>query len=232
MSLAIAIFVKTPGYSPIKTRLAATHGKAFAERWHELAAAAVASVAQRFAMQCAEVTVYWAVAESAALDDPRWSQLPRVAQGKDNLGQRLATVYQQLIASHRGVLMIGADSPQLTIDPLQSAQDWLLPANLSAADPRTVLGFSEDGGFWIVGGNLPLPAEVWTKVRYSQPNTGRDMQHSLRPHAQCLTLPTLLDVDSGGDLAKVKLALSSLASPSAEQSILNEWMRSTEEMAV
>ncbi len=69
MSASLAIFVKTPGYSPVKTRLAASIGQRRAEQFHRLAAAAVAAVAKA-AMPA--VTPYWAIAERDALHDPLW----------------------------------------------------------------------------------------------------------------------------------------------------------------
>src|SRR5690606_525788 len=58
MSGALAIFVKTPGWSALKTRLAAGTGDAYAERWYRLAADAVASVAIRARAQHG-LTAYW-----------------------------------------------------------------------------------------------------------------------------------------------------------------------------
>ena len=43
---AVAIFVKTPGLSPLKTRLAKGIGSALATEFHRRAAAAVSAVAR------------------------------------------------------------------------------------------------------------------------------------------------------------------------------------------
>src|SRR3546814_381382 len=64
---ALAIFVKTPGHSGLKTRLAAERGERYAVEWYRRAAAAVSSVARR-AHARHGVTAYWAVAEAGALD--------------------------------------------------------------------------------------------------------------------------------------------------------------------
>ncbi|HCO24225.1 MAG TPA: hypothetical protein DIT97_14715, partial [Gimesia maris] len=48
---AIAVFVKTPGYSPLKTRLAQSVGTVQAEQFHILSAKAVAAVVQSVANQ-------------------------------------------------------------------------------------------------------------------------------------------------------------------------------------
>ena len=80
MSGAIAIFVKTPGYSALKTRLAATVGTAVADQWHTRAAPAVAEVATAAARD-AGAAVYWAVAEPDAIAASAWPSLPNLAQG-------------------------------------------------------------------------------------------------------------------------------------------------------
>jgi hypothetical protein len=47
LRVGIAIFVKTPGHSPLKTRLAAGIGIDAAREFHMLAAQAVAAVARK-----------------------------------------------------------------------------------------------------------------------------------------------------------------------------------------
>ena len=59
MSCAAAIFVKTPGLSPLKTRLATGIGAAAATDWYRLAARATAAAVA----QLPNLVAYWAVAE-------------------------------------------------------------------------------------------------------------------------------------------------------------------------
>ena len=219
MSPALAIFVKTPGYSPIKTRLAAGCGSDFAERWHQLAAAAVASVARRFEQQCG-AHAYWAVAEAAALEHGIWNGLQTLAQGEGGLGERLALVYRTLQQRHGAVLLLGADSPQLSVELLVSGVNWL-----QAAPERCVLAPRTDGGFWLAGGNRPLPAQVWTDVRYSLAETGEDMRRALLPYATLQELPRLRDVDSQQDLLPVLHALQALPEATDAQVELAQWMQ-------
>ncbi|MDQ3495902.1 MAG: hypothetical protein M3485_10390, partial [Pseudomonadota bacterium] len=71
--IGLAIFVKTPGHSPLKTRLAAGIGRESAERFHRLAAEAVAAVARAAQATPPGLATAWAVAEDSALDDALWS---------------------------------------------------------------------------------------------------------------------------------------------------------------
>ncbi len=220
MSGALAIFVKTPGRSPVKSRLAAGRGQRYAVEWYRLAAAVVASVA-RVAQVRYGVAGYWAVAEPGALD--AWPGLPAIAQGRGGLGARMARVHARLLARHGFGLLLGADAPQLTAESIGEAVDWL-----SAPSPRLVLGPAHDGGFWLFGGNAAPPPQAWTAVRYSAAGTARELQRSMRGVGDWRTLATLTDADHAGDLAIVQRALHALPDPTPEQRALAHWMREQE----
>ena len=81
MSGAIAVFVKTPGLSPVKTRLASQLGKETAEAFHLAAAQSVSSVVQQLS-KLADIQSYYAVAEQVALNHNYWQDLPCVWQGE------------------------------------------------------------------------------------------------------------------------------------------------------
>jgi uncharacterized protein len=218
MSGAVAIFVKTPGLSPVKTRLQRVRSAAFAEEWHRLAARATASVVTAAAGRDG-FAVYWAVAEDDALQHPLWSGLPRVAQGDGDLGERMARVHALLVERHGFGILLGADAPQLQADALQRAAAWL-----RADAARCAIGFAEDGGFWLHGGNRIVAQQVWTGVRYGGRETGRDFRLAMAAHGECLTLPSLCDVDEDEDLLAGRDALALLPAPTAEQSALLCWL--------
>lgn len=219
-AVAVAAFVKTPGHSPLKTRLAADRGARFAEEFHRRASAAVAAVMRNAATRDARLRPRWAVAESAAMDDALWQDLPRMRQGDGDLGARLAHVYSKLLASHRGVILIGADTPQLRADDLVDAADAL------DAHPFVVAP-SADGGFWLFGGARPLPRETWTQTPWSRPDTCARLVEALAPHGHYATLRTLRDVDCSDDLPALREALAWLPAPLPEQTRLAEWLRTT-----
>ncbi len=214
--IGIAIFVKTPGFSPIKTRLATALGQAAAETFHRLAAAAVAETAMSTATAVANAMVYWAVAEADALDAPMWLSLPCIAQGEGDLGARMRTVYERLRAQHGAAILIGADAPQIHSDDLQDACTVLRTHD-------TVIGPSEDGGFWLFGGRHALPDEAWSQTPWSQPDTRERFVCSLDPRPP-ISLRTLRDVDTFDDLHALHTALMSLQAPSSTQRELMLWL--------
>lgn len=211
---ALAIFVKTPGLSPIKTRLAAGIGETDAGEFYGLAIRAVEAAA-RSAME--DLVPYWAVAEAQALAHPLWCGLPSLAQGEGQLGQRLDHVYATLLARHGSVLMIGADSPQLTGADLRLAARSLDPF---------AMGRAEDGGFWLFGGAVPIASEIWQGVPYSTEQTADRLLAAIEPLGPTRLLPCLHDVDRAADLQSLALALKTLPAPTPEQTALALWLGS------
>ena len=225
MSAGLAIFVKTPGYSPIKPRLAAGRGRAYAEDWYRHAASAVASVARRAAARRG-LTAYWAVAEASAITDGAWPDLPTLEQGEGGLGQRMARVHAALVEAHGVGMLIGADTPQLSADLLCDALD-----GLQGTGARLALGPARDGGFWLFGGNVAPPVSAWQQVRYSAPDTARDFIAALSPWGQWRRLALLTDVDRASDLDVALAELQRLPECLPEQRALVAWMQATQERA-
>ena len=216
MTTALAIFVKTPGLSPVKTRLAAGIGAPKALRFFQLAAAATAEVAR----SCEPwLTPYWAIAEADPAAAAAWPGFAPLHQGEGDLGARLHSVYAQLLARHGSVLLIGADAPQLTVAALQRAV-----AMLDNALTPFVIGDASDGGFWLFGGRAEIPREVWTLVHYSQAQTASELRQRLRPYGAVGTVNRLTDVDTSRDLPALRDALDALGNPLPAQETLRHWL--------
>ncbi|RFF30840.1 TIGR04282 family arsenosugar biosynthesis glycosyltransferase [Wenzhouxiangella sediminis] len=205
---AIAIFVKTPGLSAVKTRLAATMGAERAVALYEQCAAAVAEAAR-----AAEIgTVYWATAEPIDRIDGRWSDLPRLQQGSGGLGERMHRVLDHLVQRHGSGLLLGADAPQVDPSDIRRAAEWLQRDRASSA-----LGPATDGGFWTFGANHVPDLLRWTRVPYSHPDTLRAFRESMGDDSAWLELPTLTDLDTAEDMARVAGELAALPHPLPRQ---------------
>lgn len=213
----LAIFVKTPGHSPLKTRLAQAIGRDAAETFHRLAAAAVAEVVVQAQAAMPGLVGYWAVAEPDAMDAPIWRGLPRIAQGDGDLGARMRHVCGTLQQRHGRAVLIGADAPQLRADDLLAA--------CAALDSHPhALGPSEDGGFWLFATRVAVPAAAWSDTPWSQGDTAARFLDGLGT-ASVATLRCLRDVDSVDDLAALAEALRTLAAPESKQAALMRWLR-------
>lgn len=217
---ALAIFVKTPGLSPIKTRLAAGIGLRAAGLFHRLAAAATAEVVGACSPA---LTPYWAVAEDDAATRDYWSGFPRLWQGTGTLGERLHRIQTELQARHGSALMIGADTPQLT-------PALLLQATTALGNPEIahVMGPAKDGGFWLFGSKQPIAASVWNAVPYSRRDTTEALRHVLYDTGKMDTLTELTDVDTAEDLSALITALRTLPNPMPTQAKLIAWLTGLE----
>lgn len=216
MSGGAAIFVKTPGLSPVKTRLAAGIGAAAAEEWYRRAAAAVAAVLQ----SVPGLTVHWALAESSPGAAAAWPGLPQLAQGEGALGERMGRVHAALLQRHDYALLAGADAPQLDTAQLELAAAWL-----SAHEPRLAMGPALDGGFWLLGANRDPAPEDWVRSPCGTADTSQGFLAAMARHGEWRLLQPLTDVDEAGDLEAMLLELSRLANPLPEQLALAEWTR-------
>ena len=214
MNCAIAIFVKTPGHSPVKSRLWPELGRSNAERLHRASAAAVGSVVARACGDSA-INGYWATAEALEHVAAQWPGHAHIAQGEGGLGLRMANVYRALQARHGAAILIGADTPQLDAGLLRHAADWL-----QSSSARLVIGPACDGGFWLFGGNRELPESDWTGVDYSTPTTAMAFTAAMDGQGDWLELDALRDIDVLADIDPVRQQLAALDDPTPEQARL------------
>ena len=221
MRFGIAIFVKTPGHSPLKTRLTRAIGADAAREFHLLSAAAVAAVARRGQCDMPEFATHWAVAETAALEDPSWASLPVIPQGEGDLGARMGRVTEGLLARFDAALLLGADAPQI------EAADFIAAAD-ALASHRHVIGPSTDGGFWLFATRGQVPPAAWSATPWSQANTAARFCAALSatPAAPAIArLRSLRDADTAEDLPPLLSALEALRDPLPEQQRLARWLR-------
>ncbi len=215
---AIAIFVKTPGHSALKTRLAHGRGERYALDWYAHSARAVASVVRDAAKTCG-IAPYWAVAETSPEAGSVWHEFPVITQGEGGLGDRMARVHAALVQRHGFGLLIGADAPQITTELLCEGAQWL-----DDRAPRAVIGPASDGGFWMFGSNRVPTLSEWTSIGYSAPDTMRRLRETMTPLGEWIMLSKLCDLDNVSDIPIVAQALQDLPLPTPEQAELRDWM--------
>lgn len=200
---AIAVFVKTPGLSPIKTRLAHTIGSDLACEFYLKAKDAIEITVNETCSLDKSLRPYWAVAEAEAVSVPLWEKWPTIFQGDGGLGQRLSTIYSGLLDKYQYAIMIGADSPQLESSTLLQAAEVLSVA--ARASTRTfVVGHAHDGGFYLFGGTESIPPEAWNSIPYSNPNTGRALVENIMELGSVVELTPEFDVDTYDDLLTLR----------------------------
>ena len=121
-----------------------------------------------------------------------------VAQAAGPLARRVARAFERL---GEPTLMIGADTPQLTVQDLDAAM-----STLARPDVDAVIGPATDGGYWTIGMCRPV-AGAFEDVPMSTSETGRVQRTRLH---QCglrvVDLPAMRDVDTITDARAVATA--------------------------
>lgn len=220
-SHAIAVFVKTPSLSPVKTRLAKDIGAARAEEFYKLSVAAVKEIVTSACIESGSIP-FWAVAEPLQDCGFYWKDFEIVEQGSGGLGDRLSHVYGALKKKFDIVTLIGADAPQISSLVLTRPAELLAHKMESSA----VIGPADDGGFYLFSSNAELTEAVWKKTTYSTSETLKELLANLWSLHQISMFQALTDVDTATDLPILKRELESVPVLSPAQQTLLTWLRS------
>lgn len=155
--------VRAPVAGAVKTRLAREIGTMEALRFYR---SATTSLLRRLGRDPRWRTVL-AVTPDRARDAGFWpARLPRMAQGRGDLGARMSRCLAQ--AGPGPTLLVGSDIPGIMPGHVAGALRLLRSRGL-------VFGPAEDGGFWLVGCSrlLRLP-NLFTGARWSGPHALAD----------------------------------------------------------
>lgn len=131
--------------------------------------------------------------DKQGLTSRNWPRdLPRMAQGTGNLGDRMKRVFGK--APLGPVVIIGADIPGV-----QKAN--IADAYIALGSHDAVIGPAPDGGFWLVGLRRvrPTPPALFASVRWSSKNALSDTVSTLKDH-RIAYVAMLNDVDTAADL--------------------------------
>lgn len=200
-NIGIAIFAKTPALSPVKTRLAADIGHTKATAFYQLSLACAKECALDVQQQREKTQIYWALAEEQAPNLHQWKiDQPYVQPlwtGEGDLGQRLFSIYDQLLKQHDIVILIGSDSPHLSSTTLIEAIH-----HLQHKPDDVVIGPCEDGGFYLFAARTPISQQSWTAVTYSQHDTRQQLMQQI--HQTIHLLEQNFDIDTVIELEQLK----------------------------
>ncbi len=193
----LGMFVKhwTPGR--VKTRLAEVIGEPAAAKLYrafvETLLARLTGLAERNVVYFSPPT---AQAELAAILPAGWQLAP---QAEGDLGQRMQCYFDEAFsAGVQRAVLIGSDTPDLPLAYVRQSFEAL-------REVAVVLGPSEDGGYYLVGGSQQVPpifdditwstADVWPQT------VQRLAQANLHEPEGYRTTPVWHDVD---DVAQLK----------------------------
>ncbi|MBL4869588.1 MAG: glycosyltransferase [Robiginitomaculum sp.] len=189
MKPLLIIFTKAPIMGKAKTRLAAGIGRVHAWRIYR-------AMCAKIFRNCTDPR--WDTVLFVTPDDKIYStfggvwpeRLPRIPQGSGGLSARLAKIY-----THKGpLIVIGTDTPQ------QNRND-IAQGFKALKTHACVFGPATDGGFWLMGMDGPVPKNLFEDIRWSHPETLKDMQAKII--GPVTRLRRLTDVDDAKALRQV-----------------------------
>jgi len=203
MKTAVAVFVKTPGFSPIKTRLAQVIGYSAAESFFIQCVQTI----EKTLLEVKELSndklkPFWAVGEKDGISNLLWKNFKTIYTEKGSLGERQHWVYSSLKRDYDSVILIGADSPQQSVSGIFKAVKALNSEN------DFILGPALDGGYYLLGGKGEIPLKVWMGIPYSAKNTYSMMLNALKARGTVQELNALVDVDTADDLNQLIIDLN------------------------
>jgi rSAM/selenodomain-associated transferase 1 len=181
------IFARAPRLGAVKRRLARGIGDRAALRFYR---AQLAAVARSLARDRRFRTVLAVTPDHARA---RWpAALPRVPQGRGDLGRRMA----RALAAAPEAVVVGSDIPGLGAADVAAAFRALGRA-------QAVFGPAEDGGYWLVGLGPRRPARPFAGVRWSTEHALADTLRNFAGRRVAL-LRRLRDVDTAEDLLAIR----------------------------
>lgn len=218
MSTGVAIFAKTIGLSPVKTRLAKGIGRNKAEEFYILSVDAIEESLSNLRNYTNEdIVPYWAIAEEDGYLDDRWKRFKIIWTGEGGLGKRMFNVHADLLDKHDKVIIIGTDIPQLEETTIVEAI-----INLDKDPENCVIGPAHDGGFYLFGCKNLVKEEIWTSVTYSKEDTLEQLLLKLDNEDISYSFTKMMnDVDDLSDLKSLREALSLIE---------NKWTKSQKKL--
>lgn len=196
MKPVLVIMLKEPRPGRVKTRLGRDIGKIAATWWFRHQSARLIR-----SLRDPRWQIVLAVAPDLARTSRVWPMdLPRLAQGSGDLGQRMRRMlchFNQRSFSQRPVCLIGGDIPGIRRSHIARAF-----AALGSHD--AVFGPALDGGYWLIGAKHPnrLPKRLFKNTRWSSEHALADTLLGLPDHRVAL-IDALQDVDTGADLKRI-----------------------------
>jgi rSAM/selenodomain-associated transferase 1 len=189
MTPPLAVFLEAPRLGLVKSRLAEEIGERHALRLYRVMAARTLTAVRAAGLEA----IVWFTPSDARTEMEFWlgdSWELRPQTGAD-LGARLVTSARAVPRGHPWIA-IGADCPALTGTVLREACAGLDRAGL-------VIGPSQGGAYYLIGGRTPLP-DIFTGVPWGSDRVLSETRARLtRISAAWHELPTLREVETADD---------------------------------
>lgn len=191
----LIVFAKAPEPGTVKTRLT---GLLTEEEAAQLYEAFLRDSLAAYTTLAADVWLYLAPSSSAVPEGVVPDGVALKAQRGGDLGQRMLNAFvESFLAGYQRAVVIGTDHPTLPLAFVEQAFREL------ATPFTTVLGPSDDGGYYLLGMN-ELYSQLFQGMAYSHAEVFADtLQRAQALPASVSILPSWYDVDTPDDLRRL-----------------------------
>ena len=191
----LLVFAKVPVPGTVKTRLTALLSDAEAARLYD---AFLRDALDAYRDLDVDVRLYMSPTPDAVPDGLVPDGVALHRQRGDGLGARMLNAFvEAFVAGYHRAVVIGTDHPTLPLAFVARAFEEL------ATPFATVIGPSDDGGYYLLGMNEVYP-QLFEGMDYSHPEVFADtLQRAHATPASISILPTWYDVDTPDTLARL-----------------------------
>lgn len=184
----LIIFAKNSVPGKVKTRLAQSHGDAFAFEVYERLVGITEK--ESLLLSNTDIHVYF----SDTITESPWSNQKKFVQKGTDLGERMKNAFEQGFSmGYQRIIGIGTDLPDLDAKIMSEAL-----SKLESTD--TVFGPSEDGGYYLIGMRKMIP-EIFDNKPWSTDSLLRiTLDELISLHFSTSQLEPLNDIDTIDDL--------------------------------
>ncbi|HAG93140.1 MAG: flagellar biosynthesis protein FlgB [Pseudomonadales bacterium] len=189
--MLLQIFAKAPVIGQVKTRIAKTHGKAFALQLHRRLCEHMIAMALQSNVGAVEV---WTT-DARALGYFEALGVDCCLQQGQNLGTRMDFALRHGLARHDRVVIVGADAASIDAGYVQAAFTALQQSTV-------VVGPASDGGYVLVGATQPVPF-LFRDMPWGTPEVmGLTLERLLAGGCDFHVLAERWDIDTADDLRR------------------------------
>lgn len=223
---AIALFVETPGLSPIKPTLATSIGKENCEEFYRQCLSVTSSTIQYANQELSalghpELDIFWSPTESDSTVAAQWTEFPVISQGEGDQGKKLHHIYSTLLSSYSFAIIGYADSAHIP-PSLYTKVAASFYQEVKSKD--FIVGPGEFGGFFLFCGRKEIPLSLWASVPYQNQQALNFFVNALMNVGTVGYIEMQPSVETIKDISRLKTMLGQAGNLTPEQMELRVWL--------
>lgn len=223
---AIALFVETPGLSPIKATLATSIGTENCEEFYRQSLAVTTSTLQYAnqelqALGYPQLDIFWAPVETDPTVSTQWTDFPVLSQGEGDQGKKLHHVYSTLLSGYSFAMMGYCDSPHIAPSTYTKIAASFYQESKSK---DFIVGPGEFGGFFLFCGRKEVPLSLWASVPYENQQALNFFVNALMNVGSISYIEMQPTVETIRDITRLKTMFSQAGNLTPEQMELRGWL--------